>query len=319
MPLPRSHRMLTLPAAMLALSLLLPLPRHAARAAQVGAGRPGALVCTGGLTLSLQPGIVPPADAAWNGPPARDLPPGPLLARLPLYPGAAPSSTTMPAHALTGLPPGYRKVARAEYQVDADYRTVSAWYRAALAACRLTLVETMPLQQHGGPRFAGLGFETRDGLGRVTLVFRPLAPRLTALLCFAQELDLPPRPVASLLRGPFPRVEVDYRAGGPLPASHRHDRFTLVWPPTVNALVQAIDRPTRMWVPIGSGGTVVFSQSATLSFVRRDGTARRVFVGGVLDRLVVGHTRPLVDPDGAVLRLVARLVSRRCARPGACG
>ena len=51
---------------------------------------------------------------------------------------------------------------------------------------------------------------------------------------------------------------------------------------------------------------------AVLSFVRADGGIRRVSVGGAIDRIVVGHTRPLEDKNFRVERLVDRLVHARC-------
>lgn len=41
-------------------------------------------------------------------------------------------------------------------------------------------------------------------------------------------------------------------------------------------------------------------------------------VGGILDRLAVGRSRLLVDMDGRVLKLLVRIVQRRCHAAGAC-
>ena len=46
-----------------------------------------------------------PADAEWNRPTARDIPPGPVIERFPLYPGAVPSGVAMPPHAVIGILP----------------------------------------------------------------------------------------------------------------------------------------------------------------------------------------------------------------------
>jgi hypothetical protein len=224
----------------------------------------------------------------------------------------------MPPHAVIGILPSYRKVARAEFQLPAGYQTVSTWYRHALAGCGILINGTMPLQQHGGPRFAGLEYISPDWLNRLTLIFRPLSPATTAALYVAQTLDLPPRPASSLLNGPFTRVAVDYQVAGVLPQSNHRYRFTITWPATIARLVAAINRPTRIWVPVGAGGTVLSSQSVRLSFVRRDGGVRVVFVGGVLDRIIVGRTRPLVDPNGRVLKLLTRIVRHRCQAAGTC-
>jgi hypothetical protein len=224
----------------------------------------------------------------------------------------------MPAHAVIGILPSYRKVARAEFQLPAGYSTVSAWYQHALAACGMPIAGTMPLQQHGGPRFAALEYISLDWLNRLTLVFRPLSTTATAVLYVAQTLDLPPRPASSLLHGPFTRIAVDYQSNGTVPHSNHRYRFTITWPATIARLVAVINGPTRIWVPVGGGEAVVFYQSGRLSFVRRDGGVRVVSVGGVLDRLIVGRSRPLVDRDGRVLKLLTRIVRQRCQAGSAC-
>jgi hypothetical protein len=144
--------------------LTVPSEVHAVHAVVTHGGRAGSMSCSGSLVLVLRPGSVPPAGAAWNKAPAGAIPPGPLIERFPLYPGAVPSSDAMPGHVLSGLPPDYRKVARAGFRVPAGYRAVSAWFGQALAACGLYLEGAMPLQQHGGPHYAGLEFVSRDGL-----------------------------------------------------------------------------------------------------------------------------------------------------------
>jgi len=288
------------------------------RATLAHAAQAQSLPCQRSLTLVLRTGPVPPADAEWNRPTARDIPPGPVIERFPLYPGAVPSGVAMPPHAVIGILPTYRKVARAEFELPAGYRTVSAWYRHALTACGLSIDETMPLQQHGGPQFAGLGSMSPDWLNQLTLIFRPLSPTTTAVLYVAQTLDLPLRPASSLLHGPFTRVAVEYQSSGALPHSNHLYRFSITWPGTITRLVAAINGPTRIWVPVGTGGAIAFSESVRLSFVRRDGGVRPVSVGGVVDRLAVGRSRPLVDMNGRVLKLLARIVQWRCHVTGAC-
>lgn len=291
---------------------------HTIRAAMTDGGWSGSTWCSGALTLVLRPGSVPPARAFWNKSPSGDIPPGPLIERFPLYPGAIPSSVIVPSSLIMGMPPGYRKVARAEFQVPAWYQAVSAWFRKAFAACGLYPEGTLPLQQHGGPAYAGLEFVSRDGLSQLTLVFRPLSDQTTAVLYFARTLDLPPRPAASFLHGPFTRVKVNYQSVGAVAASNYRYRFTITWPATITRLVAAINKPTRIWVPVGAGGTVISVLLVHLSFVRRDGGARTVLVGGRLDQIIVGHTRPLVDLKARVLKLVSRITRRRCPHTGSC-
>jgi hypothetical protein len=224
----------------------------------------------------------------------------------------------MPPHAVIGILPSYRKVARAVFQVPITYRAAYAWYQHAFAACGQLAEGTTQWPQHGGPTFAGLVYMSPDWLNRLTLVFRPLSATTTAVLYVAQTLDLPPRPASSLLHGPFTRVAVDYQATSAIPQSSHRYRFTITWPATIVRLVAAINGPTRIWVPVGAGGTVLSSESVKLSFVRRDGGARVVSVGGVLDRVIVGHSRPLVDLNGRVLNLLTRIVRQRCPQAAAC-
>jgi hypothetical protein len=300
--------------------LLLPLAPRCAGTTPAQARGIDALSCSGGLELMLRPGPVPPAGAIWNKPPARDIPPGPVIERFPLYPGAVASRVALPPLPVIGaLPPDYRKVARADFQVSAPYQMLSAWYRRNLAGCRFYAVEFVPLQRHGGAPYAGLGFDSPAGPSELTLIFRPLSTNLTGVLYFAQTLDLPPRPAASFLHGPFTRVRVDFRQSGGPTSGEYEDRFTIVWPATIVRLVKLINRPTRIWVVLPGGvGTPFFVQTATLSFQRRDGGVRKVFVGGAFDQLIVGHTRPLVDRHVRVLRLAARITHRRCPSAGVC-
>lgn len=298
--------------------LIWPFATPSVRTTRAHAAERMSMACRRSLTLVLRPGVVPPVNAAWNRPAARDIPPGPVTERFPLYPDAIPTSVAMPPNAVSGILPSYRKVARAEFRLPAGYLTVSAWYTHALAACGMPIGGTMPLQQHGGPRFAGLEYISPDWLNRLTLIFRPLTPSTTAVLYVAQTLDLPPRPVSSLLNGPFVSVAVEYRSTGILPQSNYHFRFTITWPATIARLVAAINGRTQIYVPVGVGGTVLSVQSVKLSFLRPDGGARMVVVGGVLDRIIVGHTRPLVDLNGRVLKLLSRIVRHHCRTAGTC-
>jgi len=206
-----------------------------------------------------------------------------------------------------------------EFAIPAGYARASNWYRRSLASCGFFVTSEAPLQQHGGPPYTGLFFTSRDGLRWPALIFRPVSPHLTLARYVVQALDLPPRPAASFLRGPFLRVAVLYRSAGALPSMNHVYRFTITWPATIARLVAAVNRLTRIAVSgLGVGGTVIMTERAVLSFVRTDGGARLVTVGGMLDEVVVGRTRPLEDTDGAVMRLVHRIVVRRCQTSHAC-
>ncbi|HEX6508395.1 MAG TPA: hypothetical protein VF221_12245 [Chloroflexota bacterium] len=277
------------------------------------------MTCSATLTLLLQPGPIPGA-ASRNGATAGDIPPNPLIEHLPLYPTATRATLPISAAALFQIfPPAYRKVAMASFRVPAGYRDLSDWYRPSMAACGLSVDGEEPLQRPAGVLFAGLSFTSRDGLRRISLLFRPLSPRLTVVQYLAQALDLPPRPARSLLRGPFKRVSVFYQSRGVIPTSQHTYRFTITWPATIARLVTAVNRPTQIAVSgLGSGGTVVFTETAVLSFVRPDGGARRVQVGGTLGYLIVGRTRAVVDSGGMLMKLVDRIVTQRCRHAQTC-
>lgn len=270
--------------------------------------------CSAPLTLVLRPGPVPGATTR-NGPPARDIPPGPVAVHLPLFAGAAPARALRLESGFV-LPASYRKVAVAGFSVPATSTAAIAWYRMALSACGYNIYG----QSYFSPaQYRDLDATFRQGLGALAVTFHPLSPGVTLVTYVVQVLDLPPRPKASFLHGPFVRVGVVFRSSGVVPAANYVDRFTITWAPTIARLVAAINSATQIFVPdLGAGGTVLVSTHAVLSFTRAGGGVRQVRVGGDLNTLVVGRTRPLDDPDGRVIRLVGRLAAHRCPERGHC-
>jgi hypothetical protein len=274
---------------------------------------PATTACQAPLFLELRPGPVPGGVGQRNQAPARDIPPTPVDMHLPLYPIAAPSTEFIPNDGPLTLPPSYRKVAVVEFAIPFALSIVSAWYETNMVPCGFELSVNSPVQQHGGPPFASLIFTSRDSLRSVTLTFRPVSSRLTLVRYLVQALDLPPRPAASFLHGPFVRVAVLYQSQGTVVSMHHVYRFVINWQPTITQLVRSVNRPTGIAVCCwGGGGGVIMTEWAVLSFVRTDGGIRRVSVGGVYGGLVVGRTRRLDDTDSHVERLVDRLVHARC-------
>jgi hypothetical protein len=272
-----------------------------------------ASACNAPLFLELRPGPVPGGMGLQNQTPARDIPPTPVVMHLPLYPTAAPSTEFIPNDVPLTIPPSYRKVAVDEFAIPVQLNIVLTWYQRNLVPCGFELSINSPVQQHGGPPYASLYFTSRDGLRSVTLTFRPVSPRLTLVRYLVQALDLPPRPAASFLHGPFVRVSVFYQSQGAVVAMDHVYRFVINWQPTITQLVRSINRPTGIAVCCwGGGGAVIMTEKAVLSFVRTDGGIRRVSVGGVYGGIVVGRTRRLDDTDSRVERLVDRLVHARC-------
>lgn len=152
-----------------------------------------ATACTAPLTLVLRPGPIPGGVSLQNQAPARDIPPNPVITRLPLYPAATPSTGRIPLYNAQTLPPGYRKIALAEFALPAGLSAAMDWYSGAMRACGLVNNGTASFPGHGGPRFTALVFVSRDGLHYVLLTFRPVSPRLTLVRYLVQALDLPPR------------------------------------------------------------------------------------------------------------------------------
>ncbi len=257
---------------------------------------------------------------ARNGPVARDIPRGVLSLHFPVYPGIVRSTVTIPQFGDFDLPPAYRKVATAEFAVAVGYAAVSAWYRATMPSCGLLLGADTPLQRHGGPAYAELSYASPDGLMLVHLTFRPLTERLTAVRYVVEALDLPPRPPASFLRGPFVRVGVDFQSFSSAPSFVHRYSFTITWPATTSRLVVAVNRLKRVYVPgLGmGGGGVIASSVTTLSFVREDGGIRRVRIGTLRGMAVVGHSRPLDAYSGNLFDVVRRIVAHRCSTASAC-
>ena len=261
-----------------------------------------------------------PGPSARNGPTARDIPLGVLILHLPVYPGAVRSTVAIPQFGAFDVPPAYRKVTTAEFAVAAGYATVSAWYRANMQSCGLLLGADTPLQRHGGPAYAALSFASPGGLTVATLTFRPLTAQLTAVRYVAEALDLPRRPLASFLNGPFVRVVVSYHSFSALPSlAHRYS-FTITWPATISRLVLAVNRLRRVYVSgLGMGGGAIASSAVTtLSFVRTDGGMRRVRISTLRGTAVVGHSRALDAYSGNLFEVVEHIVAHRCSTASAC-
>jgi hypothetical protein len=121
-----------------------------------------------------------------------------------------------------------------------------------------------------------------------------------------------------LLKGPFVRVVVHYTSSNAQPSANRAYTFTITAHSTIAQLVAAVNRPTQVWMKGGSGGAVLSSQRAVLDFVRTDGGARVVVVQSITQQFQVGRTPPLRDTNGALMKLVARIVTARCPAPATC-
>ena len=280
--------------------------------------RTAVAACNAPLTLLLRPGLVP-GPGAQNGPAARDIPPNLIVTHLPLYPTAALSTGHVPLFNFQTLPPAYRKIAVIEFALPAGLRTAMGWYSRTMQVCGFAINRSGSFPRPGRPPLAALFFTSRDGLRSVSLTFLPISRNLTLVRYLVQVLDLPPRPAASVLHGPFVRVAVFYQSLGASQSMSHVYHFVIKWQPTIVQLVRSINRVTRIAVCcLSTGGAVVMTEWAVLSFVRADGGVRRVSVGGAIDRIVVGHTRPLEDTNFRVERFIDRLVHARCRPTHGC-
>jgi len=300
-------RLFTVLAVMLVLLIGVP-PAHAVSRVYAASA-----TCSNGLTLLLQPGAVPGQSSASNGPPAKDIPPGRPLIRLPLYPGATRSSVSFFYGGLDNFLPNYRKSAVAEFAIPTSYSAVSAWYKLHLRACGFSLADELPLQHPSGHVVAAITARSRDELTVVNITYLPLTRNATAVKYVVEALDLPPRTPDSFLRGPFVQVVLSFHAYSAAPMYRRHVVLSITWPATISRLIESVNRLTRIagFEMNGGGGGVICSSVTVLTFVRTDGGARRVRVRTIVGQVVVGHTRALDDTGGRVERLIGHILAHR--------
>lgn len=197
------------------------------RAASVGA-TPTASGCSTPLTLTLRPGLTEPNNHV-SMPAAPNIPPGPVVIQVPLYPGATLSSRPMP-HAAYSYPASqYLKTATAEYQVSTNWTTASNWYRQAFLACGYTEAGSGSSGVHGVT--VSIGITMRDPSHpplEVALAFTHGPAGKTLVLYVAYTITLPPQP--AMVSGTPRSVEIlSYRsfAQGQLAASRPNKYVTV--------------------------------------------------------------------------------------------
>ncbi len=270
--------------------------------------------CAASLTLLLTPGpgTVPDMDR-----PAADIPRTPLVMHLPLYPEAVPSTYAMPLNGGMHIPALYRKVAVAEYAVAVPLQIVQTWYAAALSRCGFRQYGFLSRQRQGGITYAGGDFVNASGVN-LQLTYRVVSRHLTAIRYVLQALDLPPRPKATYLHGPFVRVNVTVHMYSAVPTGNHFWRFTITWPATISRLVHSINSLKYVYPGPGCcGGVVVSSETATLSFVRPDRGTRLVALSSILDTVTIGRAGTLSEAV-RVLPTVNAIAQRRCGMTSAC-
>lgn len=268
--------------------------------------------CSAPLTLRLRPGHVPGATTQ-KGPPAHDIPAAPLAVHLPLIAGA--TASELPFVATPGaviLPPAYRKIATAEFRVPISLRDAYNWYRQSLRSCGFAVYGTTVFVPGHPIAFPLLEAQSHNGLIWPTVQFHALDPRVTLIRYIVQAFDLPPRPAGSYLRGPFVRASVLYDLHTVDPGGNRTDRFQITWPATIARLEQRVNSLRQISTAFSlGGGAQVSSIRVRIGFQRRDGGTRYVTIAPTGD-VAVGKTRWLADTNDVVMKLVSRLVQRRC-------
>lgn len=205
------------------------LPRSAALAAllilTLAAGSPAAraapatptlppLGCSTPLALTLLPGLREPNNHV-SLPAAPDIPPGPVIVQVPLYPGAAASSLPM-LHASYSYPAShYLKSVTAEYRLPTDWLAAESWYRQAFTACGYTEAGSSTSGVRGVVVSRGIGLRApRQPPLQVELAFTPGPAQTTLVLYLAYTVALPP-PAILVPGKPRAVTILAYRPPGP--------------------------------------------------------------------------------------------------------
>jgi hypothetical protein len=248
-------------------------------------------------------------------PPSPDIPPGPVVIHVPLYPGALPTTQQVSGPIGVRASP-YVKAAAAMYALPTDAGTATVWYQEQFAGCGYRV------SAHGQESTAqGLATSVAFTSGSNTNLTVQLAFQDTARGCLvlyvAEDVTVPPRPPGSYLPRDIVRVNVTYLL--PLPQKpvviqgrviqgrlHR----TITKPAAIHTLVAAINALRQIVAgvhtcPADNG------QAATLIFVRRNGRTVRVYDEPVCVGVVVGRYPPLIDEGRRVWTTITALI-----RPG---
>jgi hypothetical protein len=246
------------------------------------------------VTLRLEPGF---QYGRAHIEPAADIPSGPLVLDVPLFPGAVPTSEVQLEHSLSYPATEYLKTAIAAYKVAVDRETASDWYRVAFEERGYMVRGTMESRSHGVFQSAGLWFESRaDSKIRVSLSVQDLPLRQTHVLYLATAVTLPASPADSNLPDDIERIIVDYRPWNSglqdVPRS-----YVVAEPSAVQSLVRTIN---SLWD--AAPGTILGArdngQGAWMTFVSRAGSEIGVAVKPSHRLVTVGSSRALVDTTG---------------------
>jgi hypothetical protein len=250
--------------------------------------------------------MTPPMPAPALAP----IPPGAVSLRVPLYPGAAPTTAREPMPSTDYPITPYLKVASATFRLPANATAAPGWYQQQFARCGYTQNGGSQSGDRQGNVSTGLRFIARGNPNlQVELSFEAVAGH-TLVLYVAEDITIPPRPAGSYLPADLRQVRITYvlpipqpPATGPQPKLYRTVADPIALRPLVRAInaLTTIDAGAQM-CPADSG------QSATLIFQQRNGRPIRVYDEPTCGGVTVGPYPPLWDLSHVVWNAITSLV-----------
>jgi hypothetical protein len=280
------------------------------RAASVGA-MPTASGCSAPLSLALRPGLTEPNNHV-SMPAAPNIPSGPVVIHVPLYPGAGPSVLHMPQAQYTVPSSQYLKAATAEYVMSTDWTTASDWYQRAFMACGYITAGSGYSGARGETVSIGISMrDPRHPRLEVALAFDHGPAGKTLVLYVAYTIALPPP--ATMVPGSSQSVEIlSYRsfAQGQLAASRPSKDVVVRDSQSIGELIHHLNSlpPPQgiMSCPQDDGS------HDTLLFAYQDGRHVTVDVGVQGCRIVrSGKKAGFAGADNGLFRLLASLLARK--------
>lgn len=213
-----------------------------------------------------------------------------ILAALPVFPGAAPSSTQVPT--AMGIPSSsYLQVASATYTAATTGHAIEAWYAAALGRRGWTRSATGYTGSRGRVTEYGESFtKGKSRLVSINLSFLPPKGGHTTFRVGVDDIKVPPRPAASLVPASADSVVIRARSSSASPWKTR----VLTTPSLVHRWVATLNG-----LPLFPAGTAAFhcaadfGQGATLTFHAANGAS--------LTFNVVPACAEIAAPDGSLL------------------
>jgi hypothetical protein len=215
------------------------------------------------------------------------------------------------------LSDAYLQTAGAEYRSGDDVGTVSAWYRAAMAACGW---RPASWSGYAAPFTSARSYTLARNPNLSVLLSFGAIPSGGSYVAYGVEwVILPARPASSYLQGPFAQIRIALNRGafeGPRGGRlvWRTSRVTITDRAAISRLVGAINGITkRRTVLLTCPGPQRLTGPAWISFIRPGGSVVHAFengpAGGCGGGLALGGVRWLAD-NGNVWNQIVRLSGR---------